>query len=136
MAEAELLVAQDEIDEAILKISEAIAELPEPVELVRYLAILLDQKGDQKKCEASIKDALERIGTPIAQRKLGLLLAQFYTRWEQKDNAYMLLNTLARKLHEDIPLKRRLLLCEQVINDPTQAQQIVDDIKTIEGQDG
>ena len=136
MAEAELLAAQDEIDEAILKIGEAIAELPESVELVRYLAILLDQKGDQKECEASIKDALERIGTPITQRKLGLLLAQFYIRWEQKDNAYMLLNTLARKLHEDIPLKRRLLLCEQVINDPTQAQQIVDDIKIIEGQDG
>ena len=136
MAEAELLAAQDKIDEAILKINGAMTELPESVELVRYLAILLDQKGDQKECEASIKDALERIGTPIAQRELGLLLAQFYTRWEQKDNVYTLLNTLVRKLPEDIPLKRRFLLCEQVINDSAQAQQIVNDIKTIEGQNG
>jgi len=136
MAEAELLAAQDKIDEAILKINEAIAELPESVELVRYLAILLYQKGNQKECEASIKDALERIETPIAQRELGLLLAQFYTQWEQKDNAYTLLNTLARKLPEDIPLKRRLLLYEQVINDSEQAQQIVNDIKSIEGRDG
>jgi len=136
MAEAELLAAQDKIDEAILRINEAMAELPDSVEMVRYLAILLNQKGDQKECEASIKNALERIGTPIARRELGLLLAQFYTRWEQKDNAYALLNTLARKLPDDIPLKRRLLLCEQVINDPDQAQQIVNDIKSIEGQDG
>ena len=136
MAEAELLAAQDKIDEAILKINEAMAESPESVELVRYLAILLYQKGDQKECEASIQNALERIGAPIAQRELGLLLAQFYTRWEQKDKAYALLNTLARKLPEDIPLKRRLLLYEQVINDSEQAQQIVNDIKSIEGQDG
>jgi tetratricopeptide (TPR) repeat protein len=136
MAEAELLAVQDKIDQAILKINEAIAEIPESVDLVRYLAILLDQKGDQKGCEESIKNALERIETPIAQRELGLLLAQFYTRWEQKDKVYTLLDTLVRKLPEDIPLKRRLLLCEQVINDPAQAQQIVNDIKTIEGQDG
>jgi tetratricopeptide (TPR) repeat protein len=136
MAEAELLAGQDKIDQAILRINEAIAELPESVDLVRYLAILLDQKGDKKECEESIKNALERIGAPIAQRELGLLLAQFYTRWEQKDKVYALLSTLARKLPEDIPLKRRLLLCEQVINDSAQAQQIVNDIKTIEGQDG
>ena len=136
MAEAELLDAQDKIDEAILKINEAIAESPESVELVRYLAILLYQKGDQKECEASVKNALERIGMPIAQRELGLLLAQFYTRWEQKDNAYTLLNTLVRNQPKDIPLKRRLLLCKQVIDDSAQAQQIVNDIKTIEGQDG
>ena len=136
MAEAEVLAAQDKIDQAILKINEAIAELPESVELVRYLAILLYQKGDQKECEASVKNALERIGEPIAQRELGLLLAQFYTRWEQKDNAYALLDTLARKLPEDIPLKRRLLLSERVINNSQQAQQIVNDIKSIEGQDG
>jgi len=136
MAEVELLAAQDKIDEAILKMNEAIAELPESVELVRYLAILLYQKGDQKECEASIKNALERIEMPIAQRELGLLLTQFYTRWEQKDNAYTLLNTLVRNLPKDIPLKRRLLLCQQVIDDSAQAQQIVNDIKTIEGQDG
>ena len=136
MAEAELLAARDKIDQAILKIDEAITELPESVELARYLAILLYQKGDQKECEQSVKNALERIETPIAQRELGLLLVQFYTRWEQKDNAYALLDTLVGKLPEDIPLKRRLLLCEQVVNDSQKAQQIVNDIKSIEGQDG
>ena len=135
-AEAELFTAQEKIDEAILTLNKAVEEFPESVDLVRYLAILLDRKGNQKECEASIKEALDRIGAPVAQRELSLLLVQFYTRWEQKDSVYIFLNTLAKKLPNDIPVKRRLLLCEQVITDSEQAQQIVNDIKSVEGQDG
>jgi predicted Zn-dependent protease len=96
MAQAELLTAQAKIDEAILRLSEAVKEFPESVDLVRYLAILLDRKGSQKECEACIKEALGRIGTPIARRDLSLLLVQFYTRWERSDSVYVLLNELAR----------------------------------------
>ncbi len=136
MAEAELLTAQGKIDEAILRLNETVEEFPESIDLVRYLAILLDRKGNQIECEASIKKAIERIGAPVAKRELSLLLTQFYTRWEQKDNIYVLLNALAGNLPNDIPIKRRLLLCKQVINDSEQAQQIVNDIKSIEGQGG
>jgi len=136
MAEAELLTAQEKIDEAIVRINEAVEEFPESIDLVRYLAILLDRKGNQKECEATIKKALERIEAPGARRDLSLLLAQFYTRWEQKESVYILLSNLVEKLPNDIPIKRRLLLCEQVAADPEQAQRIVNDIKSIEGQEG
>ncbi|MBN2593714.1 MAG: tetratricopeptide repeat protein, partial [Sedimentisphaerales bacterium] len=136
MAEAEMLTAQGKIDEAVVRLNETVEEFPESVDLVRYLAILLDRKGNQKECEASIKKALERIDTPLSQRDLSLLLAQFYTRWEQRDSVYILLSNLAEELPNDIPIKRRLLLCEQVAADPEQAQRIVNDIKSIEGQDG
>jgi tetratricopeptide (TPR) repeat protein len=135
-AEAELLTAQNKVDEAITKLNGAVSEFPESIDLVRYLAILLDHYGNQKECETTIKKALERIETPEAQRDLDLLLAQFYTRWNQKENVYKLLDNLAEKLPNDIPIKRRLLLCEQVAVDPEKAQRIVDDIKSIEGQDG
>ncbi len=136
MAEVELLTAQRKIDEAILLLDEMVEEFPDAVELVRYLAILLAQQGNEEKCEATIKDALIRIEQPIAHRRLGLLLARFYTQWNQKDNAYTLLDALSQKLPDDIPVKRRLLLCEQVIKDPEKAQQLVDDIKSLEGEDG
>ena len=136
MAETELLAAQGKIDQAIVRLTETVKEFPESIDLVRYLAILLDRKGNQKECEASIEEALERIEAPAAQRDLSLLLAQFYSRWEQKESVYILLNNLAEKLPNDIPIKRRLLLCEQVIANPEQAQRIVNDIKSIEGQDG
>jgi len=136
MIEAELLTAQAKIDQAILRLTEAIAESPQSADLVRYLAILLDWKGSQKECEACIKDALERIKEPVARRELGLLLVQFYVRWEQKNKIYVLLDELARELPDDVLIKRRLLLCEEVISDPERAQQIVNDIKSIEGEDG
>ena len=136
MAEAELLTAQEKIDQAIMRLNEAVKEFPESVDLIRYLAILLDQKGSQKECEECVKDALERIEEPIARRELGLLLAQFYNRWGQNDKIYVLLNELTQRLPVDILLKRRLLLSERVINDPEQAQQIVNDIKSIEGESG
>jgi len=135
MAEVELLTAQGKIDEAISILDKTIEEFPQAIEPVRYLAILLRQ-GNQEKCEAVIKDALARIDQPITQRRLGLLLAQFYTQWNQKDNAYPMLSALAEKLPGDIPLKRGLLLCEQVIKDPQKAQQLINDIKSLEGEDG
>jgi len=136
MAEVELLVVQDKTDEAISILFKTLEEFPQAIEPVRYLAILLDRKGDKEKCEEIIKDALERIDQPVDKRTLGLLLAEFYIRWNQKDNVYLLLNTLVKKLPEDIPLKRGLLLCGQVINDPERVQQIVNDIKALEGQEG
>ncbi len=136
MAEVELLVAQEQTDNAILTLKSILKEFPQAVEPVRYLAILLGRQGDKEKCEAVIKEALERIDQPVSQRTLGLLLAEYYILWGQKDNVYQLLNTLVQKLPEDIPLKRGLLLCEQVINDFERAQLIVDDIKSLEGQEG
>jgi len=136
MAEVELLNAQGKTDEAILLLDEMREKFPDSVEMVKYLSILLAQQDNRERCEAIVKDALTRIEQPIARRQLGLLLAQFYTQWNQKDNAYTLLDGLAQKLPDDIPLKRRLLLCEQVIKEPEKAQQLVNDIKSLEGEDG
>ena len=136
MAEVKLLVAQDKTDEAMLILFKALEGFPQDIKPVRYLAILLYQQGDKEKCEAIIKDALERIDQPVNQRKLGLLLAEIYVQWNQNDKVYSLLNTLAQQLPEDIPIKRGLLLCEQVINDRAKAQQLVDEIKELEGEEG
>jgi len=136
MAEADLLIAQDKINEAISMLNKTMEEFPQDVEPVRYLAILLNRQGNQEKCEAVIRDALARIDQPITQRQLGLLLVEFYTLWNQKDNVYPTLSALAEKLPDDIPVKRRLLLCEQVIKDPEKAQQLVKDIKLLEGDNG
>jgi tetratricopeptide (TPR) repeat protein len=136
MAEAELFAVQNKIDETISLLNKTIEEFPDSVEPVRYFAILLAREGNREKCEAVIEDALGRIERPVTQRELGLLLARFYTQWDQKDKAYPILNTLARKMPNDVPIKRRLLVCEQVIKDSEKAQQLVDDIKSIEGEDG
>jgi len=136
LAEIDLLVAQDKKKEAILILNDIIKEFPQAVEPVRYIAILLARQGNQKECETVIKDAMSRIEQSQIQRELCLLLAEFYTQWDRKDSVYPLLDSLAQKLPDDILIKRRLLQCEQVIKEPKKVQELIDDIKSLEGEDG
>jgi len=136
MAEVELLTAQDKTDEAILKLYDAVSAFPESIRPVRYLAILLAAKDKTQECEKIIKDALTRIEQPVAKRELGLLLAGFYNRWNEQEKRYQLLNSLIHDLPNNILIQRELLRCEKVIKDSDRAQQLVNKIKSIEGEDG
>jgi len=136
LAEVELLAAQGREDRAIVVLNKMIGEFPEYVEQVRYLAILLARQDNHEKCEAVIKDALTRIEQPAAKRELALLLTGFYRRWNEHEKCYQLLDSLARDLPDDILAHRGLLRCERVIKDYDRAQQLVDKIKAIEGEQG
>lgn len=136
LAEAQLLVAQDKVDQAISVLKQAAEESGDAVELITYLAALLDRQGDHQGCEEVINDALSRIEQPAAQRDLGLLLAQIYTGWGEPNKAYQLVTTLNAKLPNDIPLKRQFLAFERVVKDPETAQQLINEIKALEGDDG
>jgi len=136
MAEAGLLAAQKKDDEAILVLEKTIKEFPEAAEPVSFLALLSDRKGDRGKCEAVLKEALARIKEPLARRDLSLLLARFYERWGQADNAYGLLDALSKEEPDSIPTKRWLLSTESIAKEPQRAQQLVDQIKALEGEGG
>ena len=136
LAETELLTVQDKTSEAISKLNQAIKENPDAPKQVKSLAILLYRQDDRTRCEEVVKNAIERIDKPEVQRELGLLLVQFYNRWSQTEKAYDLLINLSQKLPNDILIKRQLLTYEQVINNPEKARQIVDRIKSLEGENG
>jgi len=136
LAEMELLVTQEKTEQAIELLTRATKEFPTVVEPARYLAVLLAGQGDRQECEATLKDAMERMDQPVIQRDLGFLLADFYTRWQEPDKAYELLAALRQKLPGDIPIRRRFLMCEQMSKNPELAQQVVDEIKSLEGEDG
>ena len=136
LVEVELYAAQKREDEAILILKNIIDEFPEAVELVEYLVILLARQDEREKCESVIKDTLASIEEPVAQRKLCLLLADLYGRWGQEEKTYKLLTSFAGKLPNDVPIKRRLLRCEQVSKNSEKAQQIINDIKSLEGDEG
>lgn len=136
MAEVDLLATQDKTEQVILKLTEIIKKFPEAVEPAKYLSLLLERQNEQQKCEEILKDTLTSINEPIAQRQLGILLADLYSRCDQQEKAYALLTSLAAKLPNDVPIKRWLLRCPQVVNNTEQAQQLVDDIKSLEGNTG
>ena len=136
LAEVELLTAQGREDQAVVVLNKTMGEFPESVDPVRYLAILLARQDNHERCEAVIKDALTRIEETTAKRELALLLTGFYRRWNEHEKCYQLLDLLARDLPDDVLVHRELLRCERVIKDPDRAQQLVNKIKTVEGEQG
>ncbi|HIJ53547.1 MAG TPA: tetratricopeptide repeat protein, partial [Planctomycetes bacterium] len=136
MAEAQLLIAQDKTDEAILKLNDAVGAFPESISPLRFLVRLLAAEGKTQECEKIIKVSLTRVEKPAAKRELGLLLAGFYNRWKEQEKRYLLLDSLARDLPDDVLVQRELLRCEKVIKEPDRAQQLVNKIKSIEGGEG
>lgn len=136
MAEVELLVVQKKEEKAILILNNIIKDFPGAVEPVRYFAILLARQDKKEQCEAVVKDALSNSQEIIIQRNLCFLLADLYKQWGEKEKIYNLLTSFVQKLPDDIPLKRRLLNCSQIVKKPEKAQQLIDDIKLLEGEDG
>jgi tetratricopeptide (TPR) repeat protein len=136
LAEADMLTAQKKEHEAISVLNKAMEEFPGAVEPVLYLVMLYNREGAHKEIESTIKKALERINRHIVQRDLCLQLADLYTQWGQKDNAYQLLSEFVQKIPGDILIKRRLLGCEQVSKNSQQAQQLINNIKSLEGENG
>ncbi len=136
MAEVELLAAKQREDEAVLILNNIIKDFPHDPKPAEYLSILLARQDERENCVGVIKNALAHIEQPLTQRKLCLLLADFYSWWGQQENAYELLNRFAQKLPNDVPVKRQLLRCEKVIRDPEKAQQLANDIKSLEGEEG
>ena len=136
MAEVELLIAQDRTDEAITKLYDVVGAFPESVSPVRYLTILLEDKGRTQECEKVLKDALTRIEQPAVKRRLGLFLAGFYERWKEYQKRYLFLSSLIRDIPEDVLVIRELLRCEKVMEDIDLSQRLINKIKTIEGEQG
>ena len=136
MAGVELLTTQDKTDEAILKLYDVSDAFPQSIIPLRYLASLLAAKDRRSECEKIIKDALTRMERTAAKRELGLLLAGFYNRWNEQEKRFQLLNSLVYDFPDDIILSRELLRCKKVIKNSDQAQQLVNRIKAIEGEEG
>ena len=136
LAEAELLASRNKTEDAKSVLKQAIKKFPDAIGPVKYLASLLNSQGDKDGCSEVISEALKRIDQPLAQRDLTLLLSAFYTSWGEQAKAYHLLEVSSQKLPEDIPVKRRLLQCEAVYTNSEKAQQVVDEIKKLEGENG
>jgi len=136
MIEFELLIAQNKEDQAIELLTQVAQQFPQEVEPVRNLALLLNRRNERGKCETVLKDALTRLNQPDAKRDLSILLVELYAYWNQRDKEYDLLSRLSQELPDNVLIKRRLLATEQTAKNTPEAQKLVDQIKSLEGQAG
>jgi tetratricopeptide (TPR) repeat protein len=136
LAEADLLVTQEKTDDAIAKLREVISASPQSVVALRYLVVLLASKEKYQDCETIIRNTLASTEQPAVKRELNLLLADVYGRSKENGKRYSLLNSLSEQMQDDISVQRELLTCGEVLKEAGRAQQVVDRIKGIEGENG
>ncbi len=136
IAAVDLLTARNKIDAAVEKLYALTKELPQNTLVIKYLAVLLNEKNARLDCESVLKKAIENIKSPYDKRDLGILLAALYSQWGQGHKAHRLLTELSRQLPDDIAVKRQLLKEQWVKKDPHRAQQLVNEIKRIETRQG
>ncbi|MBL7153426.1 MAG: tetratricopeptide repeat protein [Phycisphaerae bacterium] len=140
MAEVGLLAAQapdgEKDDEVITLLNEIIEQFPDVAEAVKSLALLWDRRDNRQESEAVLKQALERTNEPLVRQDLNLLLVQLYEQWGRADDAYTVLDELSQEMPHSILIKRLLLNSKPVVGDSEKAQKLVDEIKTLEGEDG
>jgi len=136
LTEVELLVAQNKKDQALSVANSIAQQFPDAAEPVTILASLLAQQDNVEKCQAVIEDAMSRIKDPASQKQLGLLLIKFHTKWQQPEKAYNLLGKLATQFPDDISIKRQLLTFEIKDKKLETAQQRIEKIKALEGENG
>jgi tetratricopeptide (TPR) repeat protein len=136
LARIDLLTAKGSIDKAISTLYTLREQFPQEVFVAKYLAALLYKHRSKGDCEKILKAAIQSAKSIKVKRELGLLLTLLYKDWDQDDQAYRLLSELSKELPSDILIKRQLLKCEQVKSNIEYAQEILNDIKAIEGEDG
>ncbi|MCF7957012.1 MAG: tetratricopeptide repeat protein [Phycisphaerae bacterium] len=137
-----LLIARDEIDLAKEKLLAMTKTFPESMTPVRSLVAVYLRQEDSAGCEATLTQAIKRFKKPADHRTLAFMLTDLYLEMD-KDlekapaaRALTVLDELKNDLPRDIPVRRRLLTLRPVLEDGPKAQSLVDDIKSIEGEDG
>jgi tetratricopeptide (TPR) repeat protein len=133
---ADLCAAQGQKEEAKTQLQNAVAKFPQALEPVRGLAGLLDQQHQRQECETVLQNSVARVKEPAVRRNLGLLLAEFYGRWGEEGKLTKWLGELAAEFPSDIPSRRMLLARQEIVKDTRKAQEIVDAIHALEGEEG
>jgi len=136
LLEGQLLAADEKVPEAIELMRGTIEQFPQALEPVRRLVLMLNQQEDREQCESVVRNAMERMDQPQARQVLGLFLADLYRLWAQEEKLQQWLKELQEKFPDDIQIKRRLLAQPTVLTDAQRAQELVDEIKTLEGEAG
>jgi tetratricopeptide (TPR) repeat protein len=136
LTEAILLSAKKMPEQSLSTLSQSIKQFPEDEEFLDYYVLLSIRNKKNEECIEVLKDALAKTNQRAIRQKTSLLLSRVYNLSGKEDAAQNLLAALEKELPEDISIKRQLLLFKKVKENAQQAQQLIDSIKSVEGDSG
>lgn len=135
IAQTQLLLAQQRRLEAIQQIQQTIDQYPLLSDPVIFYATLLVEDKQYVQAEQVLSSAAVKMDAQHRKRCL-MALADVYVRQQQKDKAIALLEQLAGEFGQDILVRRQILDLSRDWRTTEALQRWVDEIKSIEGQQG
>ncbi|MBN2020371.1 MAG: tetratricopeptide repeat protein [Sedimentisphaerales bacterium] len=136
IAEADLLFAEGKAGQAMNLLTDSLEKTPDSVALVRACISNLWAKNEKQRCVDIVNRAFEQGKTTSAKKQMGFLLAGLYAGLNQPAKQCELLSRLCVEFPKDITVLRSMLTCPEVMKNPAQSQQLIDTIKTLEGDAG
>lgn len=135
LAQVEIMFAKGRTEQAEAELHNIMAKFPKSITAVKYLVGLLARQNKLAQCQNILTQAIEHLDQAPNHRELNLMLTEVYARQNLTENAYELLVSMTKNMPNDIPLKQRLLSYSRTINRTQDSQILVDDIKTVGGND-
>ncbi|MHC5061272.1 MAG: tetratricopeptide repeat protein [Planctomycetota bacterium] len=136
LAKIDVLLAGNKVDQAVDELSNIVRTFPDSITAVQYLSSLLTQQKKFADSKHILEGALERTNSPQNKRRLELMLAEIHSVSGGPETAYNFLESVAAQMPDDIPIKRRMIDYGRTIQKSENLQPLVDQIRSIEGQDG
>ncbi len=136
LAKAIILITQNKTNEALELIQDDVNKFPDSFVLIRSYAGLLLSEDLVQQCENMINQAIQNSKKPAFKKQTSLFLAELYSNWNEEAKKCELLKNLAAEYPNDIIVLRSSLTCPAVFRNITESQKIIDQIKSLEGENG
>ncbi|MCD6405244.1 MAG: tetratricopeptide repeat protein, partial [Planctomycetes bacterium] len=134
LLDMELLWKRGQHEAAIERARDVVEDYPGEPAAVLVLADVLTRNGEAAAAAAAIEKGIDRADKK-GRRDLQIALATFHRRHGDVDRAEEVLTTVTREYPEDIT-SRLMLLRVIGTGDPARAQELIDEVKRIEGEQG
>lgn len=132
----DILIKRKQFEPAIAELRQMVQKYPQSLLTVQYLARQLTLQKQTDAAIAVLNEAIGRFPSFSDKRDLVLALNSLYAQTGQSQKAYERLLELAAEQPDDILIKRELVPFLLMQNKPNEAQDMVNAIKALEGENG
>ncbi len=136
MALSRLHAGAGQVDEALQTLRAACERSGEHAMPWLALSDLLANRARVDEARAALRMAAEAVASPEDKRRVAVALAALDLRKGEVATGIAALHTLAAEDPQDIQARALLLELPQILQDQPAAQQLVDEIKAVEGNNG
>jgi tetratricopeptide (TPR) repeat protein len=136
IGDVEILLYEGKTEQAEKILVDLINKFPDEPEPVIYLVQILYSNEKIEDCYNMLKKAIETTKQSRHKLQLGILFADIARSAGKESEAFGVVSAIDQQFPDSIVVKRKLLAFKQTQNDKQKTEQLIEQIKQIEGEKG